>query len=212
MIINNYITISLIIILICIVGQIISFNIKRNKIELKKMSIEENVDSIGIMNRDDIIDKIIWSSVVLVVFSAVTAGCIFALTFINIETDNSTEIELIAINDYTSDNINIDSYIVLGAGGLNINNSDTYNIRYASKDDNGIIRINTITANNDNVCFVEDSITKVIIKSHKWEETGNKINIWLFGDVRPTVIHEDISYEFHLPKGSITNDIGIDLK
>ena len=40
-------------------------------------------------------------------------------------------------------------------GSVNGSSSDTYNIRYASKDENEVIKINTIEIKNESIGFVE---------------------------------------------------------
>lgn len=58
-----------------------------------------------------------------------------------------------------------------------------------------------------------DDNTKIVTTYEVKERKFNKIGEWLFGtDSAGTKKEQAIGYEFHIPKGSISNDIEVDLK
>ena len=156
----------------------------------------------------------------ILLFPALTSLMLLILTVIigvctseNITTTYNTESELVSLNDFSSKESKINGSMFLCVGSLNGSSSDTYNVRYASKDDNEVIKINTIEVSDDNVGFVMDDNTKIVITYEAKERKFTKLGKWLFGtDSVGTKEEQTIGYEFHIPKGSIANDIEIDLK
>ena len=189
MIINNYFTIVLIISLIC--GGFMGY--------------------VGFIEEDFF--EGIWCGTFVTIFMTFVLIIIGVLIDISmsdeIETNYTTETKLVALNDFISRESNVKGNFFLCING---SSSDTYNIRYATKDDSEVIKINTIEVNNDNIGFVEDDNIEVVITHKKIEYKYNKVGEWLFGYSIKELSDREIGYEFHIPKGSITNDIEVDLK
>lgn len=121
-----------------------------------------------------------------------------------IEYENTTEI--IALSDYSGNKSSGNMFLLIGSSS----SPDTYNIRYATKT-NEVIKINSLEM-SDKVGFIEDGNCKLIERGYSGKITLNILGRLLFnGDIDETVNTVE-SYEFHIPKGSITNDINIDLK
>ena len=121
-----------------------------------------------------------------------------------VEYENTTEI--IALSDYSGNKSSGNMFLLIGSSS----SSDTYNIRYATKT-NEVIKINSLEMSNK-VGFVEDGNCKLIERGYSGKITLNILGRLLFnGDISDTGNTVE-SYEFHIPKESITNDINIDLK
>lgn len=154
-------------------------------------------------------------TIIFIVFIFSSIGFIICGLFANNyeEEQYTTQIELVALNDFTGQESSISGGFFLCVGGFNGSSSDTYNIRYASKDSNNVIKINTMKVDSNKVGFIEDGNAKVVIKynTNRCKRSG-RIGEWLFGKCNYTYGDSIIGYEFHVPKGSITNDIKVDLK
>jgi predicted signal transduction protein with EAL and GGDEF domain len=136
---------------------------------------------------------------------------IFCDTGITKET-YTTKTELVALNDYTGYKDKLSGYYFLFFGQVDGEKSDTYNIRYAYKDDNEVIRIQSKDLSKDNIGFVEDN-TKIMEITHTKEvDHYNSLGKFLFKGDEIVYSDQETDYIFHIPKDSIIKDINIDLK
>lgn len=119
--------------------------------------------------------------------------------------------ELVALNDYTGQKSESSGGMFLLIGGYSRSNSDTYNIRYASKNSKGVIKINDMEM-NDKVGFVDDNGYELVTVWHQTEYALNSLGSFLFNNPMEDCNKIITDYEFHISKGSITSEINIDLK
>jgi len=190
MIINNYWTIVTVIMIMIVIGIFI------NRMSKGKRN-DTNIEIIAIL--------FITLCIALCLCLGLWIGCNKGNV---IEHRDSSQ--LVALNDYTGQKSESNGSMFLLIGGYSSSSSDTYNIRYASKT-NGVIKINNMEM-NDKVGFVEDNNNELITIWSQKEYTLNSLGKFLF-DSPTSSWNKDISgYEFHILKGSITNEVEIDLK
>lgn len=129
------------------------------------------------------------------------------------EKDYSYKTELYNVNDFIGKEYNISgtSFIFVQA---NVSESDTYNITYAYKDENGVIRPKQIKTNFDKIGYIEDGNSYYEEVHHGKFIIHSDLACKLFGYNDKTQNMEDhiIDNIFHVPEGSIVKDKKIDLK
>lgn len=164
---------------------------------------------------DDILFKIIIvviSEIVLFAISFVLCGILYwGCNHSTTETYN-TQTELVALNDYTGYKDKLNGYYFLFFGGVSSESSSTYDIRYAYKDDNNVIRIQSKTMNKDNIGFLEDNQKILEIKHDKYVYKLDNLGKFLFKEPIGEFGDHETDYIFHIPKDSIIKDVNIDLK
>jgi hypothetical protein len=124
----------------------------------------------------------------------------------------SEQTELVALNDYTGYKEKLNGSYFLFFGGISGEKSDTYNIRYAYKDNDGVIRIQSKEMNKNNTGFIEDNQKALEVKHEKKVMKLNSLGKFLFKSDWGQWGDFETDYIFHIPKDSIIKDVNIDLK
>jgi len=193
MIINNYWTI--ITVLAILMGFVIDIHCKKSK---------EWCNDIGI--------TILISEVLLFITSLVLCFGLYAWSNTSTKSTYITKTELVALNDYTGFKEQLNGNYFLFFGSVNSEKSDTYNIRYAYKDINNIIRIKSKDMNMNHIGFFEDNqnIMEVVHEKNVFEL--DSLGKFLFKGSMGEISDTETDYIFHIPKDSIIKDVNIDLK
>lgn len=191
MIINNYWT------LITIIGVLIAIGIAKHD---KKTG------------EKDTILGIIAIEVVLLIMAVVVCFLLALCKDHKVTETYTTKTELVALNDYTGLKEQLHGNYFLFFGSVDGEKTDTYNIRYAYKDSNNVIRIQSKNMNKDNIGFYEDDSKVMEVVHEKTHYELNAMGKLLFKNPDCGVYDKEIDYIFHIPKDSIIKDINIDLK
>jgi len=140
--------------------------------------------------------------------------CIVTYIVCNYSTKETytTKTELVALNDYTGLKEQLNGNYFLFFGSVNSEKSDTYNIRYAYKDGNNIIRIQSKDMNMNHIGFYEDNQNIMEVTHEKNTYELNNIGKFLFKGSMGEINDKETDYIFHIPKDSIIKDVNIDLK
>ena len=123
------------------------------------------------------------------------------------EVESSEFTELIAIEDFNESYSNsegkVGGSIFLFLGEYETEEGSIYKIKYAEKESNGVIYIRTIEVDPNSVGFMEDGTNKL-------ETISTDATKEIFGSTMS--YYRDDKYIFHIPEGSISKNIEIDLK
>lgn len=141
--------------------------------------------------------------------------CMITYSSVNYSvTENYTvKTDLVALNDYTEMKEKLNGYYFLFLGGIDGEKTDTYNIRYAYKDSNEVIRIQSKDMQISKVGFIEDDSKEMeVVHEHKYHKL-TEIGSLLFKEPMTEIDTDfETDYIFHIPKDSIIKDVNIDLK
>lgn len=207
---NNYwIIISLISLLITFITTIAIF--VYDKVNSEKETIYTFIINFIIIG--------IITTILTVVTGLIVKECIYPKCKIQIKetTNDTTKINLVAINDYIGFKSN--SYVYLDRSTVN-ENSDEYKIRYAYKSDDGVIKTDCLEADKLDVGFIEDNQNILEIKTERpiYKYKLNDLGQFLFNDSQihvdenVIVLGASAEYIFHVPKNSMSKDFKIDFK
>lgn len=193
MIINNYWTIILIVAIIA--GIIITICCKKSK-----------------EWHEDIWLTVLISEVLFFLASLVLCFGLFLWCNTSTKSTYTTKTELVALNDYTGLKEQLNGNYFLFFGSITGEKSDTYNIRYAYKDDNNIIRIKSKDMNMNHIGFYEDNQNTMEVVHEKNAFELDTLGKFLFKGSMGNISDVETDYIFHIPKDSIIKDVNIDLK
>lgn len=149
---------------------------------------------------------------ILLVLSLLLCSILYAFSNYKVTEKYSTKTELVALNDYTESKEKFSGGYFLFVGGISGEKSNTYNIRYAYKDNRGVTKIKSEDMNTNDVGFIEDDTRVMETYYEKKVYELNKLGRFLFKNPMNEDEPKLIDYVFHIPKDSITGDIAIDLK
>ena len=141
--------------------------------------------------------------------------CMITYSSVNYSTIEkyTVKTDLVALNDYTGMKAKLNGYYFLFLGGVNGEKTDTYNIRYAYKDENNVIRIQSKDMKISKVGFIEDDSKEMdVVHEHKYFQL-TELGSFLFKHPMSEIDTDfETDYIFHIPKDSIIKDVNIDLK
>ena len=189
MIINNYWTIATV---IMIVAGVLTYRKNKNK-------------------RNDTYAEVISNLFLTLLFSLFLCFVLYCFGNTEKKVEYRDSSQLVALNDYTGQKSESSGGMFLFIGGYSNSSSDTYNIRYASRNSKGVIKIEDMEMNNK-VGFVDDNGCELVTIWHQTEYTLNSLGSFLFDNPMDDCNKAITDYEFHISKGSITSEINIDLK
>ena len=160
----------------------------------------------------DIWMTVLISEVLFFLASLVLCFGLYAWSNTSTKSTYTTKTELVALNDYTGFKEQLHGNYFLFFGSINSEKSDTYNVRFAYKDSNDIIRIQSKDMNFKNIGFYEDNQNIMEVTHVKNTFELDYLGKFLFKSSMGQISDVETDYIFHIPKDSIIKDINIDLK
>lgn len=160
----------------------------------------------------DTVLGIIAMEVILIVIAVIVCFFLVLCKDEKVTETYTTKTELVALNDYTGLKDKLNGNYFLFFGSIDGEKSDTYNIRYAYKDDNNVIRIQSKNMNNKDIGFYEDDSRTMEVVHEKIHYKLNSMGKLLFNNADSGIYDKEVDYTFHIPKDSIIKDVNIDLK
>jgi lipopolysaccharide export LptBFGC system permease protein LptF len=146
------------------------------------------------------------------VVSVILGFLILAICMTRTTESYSEKKELVSVNDYISTSQKVEGSFFLGIGSINGDSQSVYNVDYAYKDENGIIRPSVQNIEKSQIGFKEDGLNSLEITYEKTVYGSNKLGEWLFNDKKTDGEVKVKDYIFHVPEKSIIKDSKIDLK
>ena len=175
-------------------------------------------------NYEDVISDFFATIIITFIICLLIRCCIFILDDIdqglNSETITySEEYDLRCLDDYIVNKQDTSStgafLICAGYYSSGSENTQTYNIKYIYKNNDGVYKIDNIKdVNIDKVGFVTDGVNSIEKKYKQYKYNHRGIYAWLYNKETESTYSEAkiVEYIFHIPDNSIIDSKEIDLK
>lgn len=163
-------------------------------------------------------EDIFWNEVILIVVAAFIGFVICATTSKVTHEQYSVKTDLYAINDSIGNNYKMSGSTFLVIGGVSGDSYNSYNVNYAYKDTNGIIRPQQekFDYKNDKFGYLEDGLNYYERIYEAAYITNSDFAIWFFNVSAEKDKVKDsektIDNIFHVPVNSVEKSSDIDLK